>query len=515
MANAPGSEFTMAGMMSVLASRGERLALETTEGQVSYQELSGRGDRLARALLDLGVKRGERFAFALPNGARIVECYLACARSGIVAVPLSERLSDAEFIYEVDDAEAVALLYAVGARRLVEATRGRLPSVRWLISDADQESELSVSALTARVSDAVLDVHPQPQDIFSVMYTGGTTGLSKAALHTQQSWAASLLTTVEEWRLNEDDRHLVVLPMSHVSWFSTASVLLAGGTAYLHQGWDPAAVVEAVERERITTLNMIPTMLGDLLEAIAARRDSDLSSLRLVTVAGSPMPPEMYRRAHSILGPIVGNIYGLTETSGPVTYLLPEDLNDSRLRSGGRAGRFVQLAILGEEGEVTDGSRPGEIALRGPQITVGYLNRPEESEQAFRNTWFLTGDIGHIDQDGFVYIVDRRKDMVKSGGYNVYPKEVEEVIYTHPDVLEAAVFGVPDPRWIEAVHGAVVIQPGAALTEDLLRAYCRNELPGYKVPKVIHFERELPRTPVGKFDKANLKRRYEKDAAQA
>ncbi|HYC82122.1 MAG TPA: acyl-CoA synthetase, partial [Solirubrobacterales bacterium] len=192
--------------------------------------------------------------------------------------------------------------------------------------------------------------------------------------------------------------------------------------------------------------------------------------------------------------------------------LLPAEMNEERLRSGGRVGRGVELRIEPDPDAPPESAGTGEIMLRGPQLTPGYLNRPEETAAAYRDGWFATGDVGYLDEDGFLYIVDRKKEMVKTGGFNVYPKEVEEAIYAHPDVVEAAVFGVPDRRWIEALTAAVVTRPGAALEGEEIRAFCRGRLAGYKVPKTVHVVEALPRTNFGKFDKKALQKRYAEEA---
>ena len=320
---------------------------------------------------------------------------------------------------------------------------------------------------------------------------------------------------MDVWGLTPEDRHVIVLPMSHVAWFTCAAHLHAGARVTVMPQWDPAAVLRTVAEERTTTLNMIPTMLGDLLGAVERAGETDLSSLRLLTVAGSSMPLEMFHRGRRAFGAIIGNIYGMTESSGPVTYLLPQDMREETILSGGRPGKYVELAVLGDDDRPTDGTEPGEIGLRGPQMTTGYLDRPEESAVALQGGWFHTGDIGYVDADGFVYIVDRKKDMIKSGGFNVYPKEVEEVLYRHPDVTEAAVIGLPDPRWIEAVHAVVVVREDAVVDTGALLEHCRGELSGYKVPKAIHLADSLPRTLVGKFDKRALRRRYTEQPASA
>ncbi len=501
----------MGRLMERLAARGDRTALVVGDRHVSYAELAETSDRLANALLALGIRPGERLAFAYPNGVEIVACYLACAKSGIVGVPLARRLTEEEAEFELRDSGAVAVVCpGEWASRMLAGRRDSLPALRRVIRDDE------LGALLAGASAAPPQVELAPEDPFCVMYTGGTTGTAKAAVQTQASWGACVETVAEVWGLTPEDRHVLVLPMTHVAWFTCAACLHAGARVTVMPEWDPDAVLRTAAEQRATTLNMIPTMLGDLLGAVERSGGADLSSLRLLTVAGSSMPLEMFHRARRAFGPIIGNIYGMTETSGPVTYLLPQDMREDTILSGGRPGKYVELAVLDGDDRPTDGTEPGEIGLRGPQITAGYLGRSDETADALRGGWFHTGDIGYVDDDGFVYIVDRKKDMIKSGGFNVYPKEIEEVLYRHPDVIEAAVIGLPDPRWIEAVHAVVVVRRGSAADAGLLDAHCRAELSGYKVPKAIHFAGSLPRTPVGKFDKRALRREYgDREAAAA
>ncbi|MEO9190263.1 MAG: AMP-binding protein [Acetobacteraceae bacterium] len=226
---------------------------------------------------------------------------------------------------------------------------------------------------------------------------------------------------------------------------------------------------------------------------------------------GLRSPP--YRRARAVFGEVIGNIYGLTEAAGPVTFLLPSDMSAGKHESVGKPGKNIELAILDDCGNPTSGLETGEIGLAGPQITTGYLEKPEETRDTFAGKWFLTGDIGKIDADGFVYVVDRRKDMIKTGGFNVYPSEVEQVLYKQPEVLECAVLGMPDIKWTEAVHAAVVLRPGFTGSESHLISCCRTELGGYKVPKEVHFVPKLPRTRFGKFDKAQLRRDLSSNAS--
>jgi acyl-CoA synthetase (AMP-forming)/AMP-acid ligase II len=500
------------------AEHGDSPAIVADGRAVSYSALVERADRLANALIGLGVVAGERIAFAYGNGAEIVGCYLACARSGIVGMPLAERLTEDEALFQLADSGVSAVICpAAWAERMLRR-RAELPALRIVITDEPGGPD---GLVRSELEDAASPLAPaadlRPTDPFCLMYTGGTTGASKAALQTQASWAACVDDVVHMWRLEPQDRHVIVLPMTHVAWFSCAAHLHAGARVTVPEGrWDPPAVLRMVGEQGITTLNMIPTMLGDLLAALERfPAPPDLRTLRQLTVAGSSVPLEMFRRAQRALGLVLGNIYGMTESSGPATYLLPEHMTEDLILSGGRTGPHVELAILDEEDRPLTSPQTGEIGLRGPQITAGYLNRDEESAAALANGWFHTGDVGYLDADGFVYVVDRKKDMIKSGGFNVYPKEVEEVLYRHPDVIEAAVIGLPDERWIEAVNAVVVLRTDSALSQQDLIEHCRAHLTGHKVPKAVYLVSGLPRTSVGKFDKRELRRRYLPEPATA
>jgi acyl-CoA synthetase (AMP-forming)/AMP-acid ligase II len=268
--------------------------------------------------------------------------------------------------------------------------------------------------------------------------------------------------------------------------------------------WDPARVLDLIEAHRITTLNLIPTLLNELIQ-VQQQQPRDVSSLRLLTVAGSVLTEATYVQARDLFGEVIGNVYGLTELAGPVTFLLPHHMASGLHRSVGLPGQAIQMARLDAQGQPQRGPGQGELLLGGDQVTSGYWRDPQASAQAMLGPWFRTGDEVRIDEDGFVYIVDRIKDMIKTGGLNVFPSEVEEVLYTHPAVMEAAVFGLPDPRWSEAVHAAVVLKPGQAATAADLQAHCRQHLAAHKAPKQVHFLSQLPRTRFGKFDKAALR----------
>ena len=482
-------------LFSKFGAADQSTALLSDSGRISYGELNADVNRLGAALLGLGLRAGDLLAFLLPNSPEMLTIYIACARTGIVGLPLSQRISGAELAYQVKDSGAVALLYGRDFAALVDERREELNHLPHLL-DEDFIHQLALSDVPA------LDIVVNAADPFCVMYTGGTTGKSKAAVQSHESWMCSLETSVEQWGLCASDRHLIVLPMSHAAWYTAGATLLAGGSVTIVKHWDPHRVLELVERHRITTLNMIPTMLNDLIAAFEARA-RNVHSVRLLTVAGSVLPIATYERSRAIFGEAIGNIYGLTELAGPVSFLLPSHMAAGKFRSVGRVGKYIEMALLDDDGQPGTSKR-GELGLAGPQVTSGYLHNPDETRNAFSGKWFKTGDVVEVDGDGFLYVVDRKKDMIKTGGFNVYPSEVEQVLYRHPGVLEAAVIGVPDKKWSEALTAVVVLRPEMAFSANAIMAYCRTDLAGHKVPKAVHFALKLPRTRFGKFDKAQI-----------
>lgn len=486
-------------LLSAFAADPQATALLAQDTQLSFGDLDRQANRLGQALLALGLKPGDLFAFLLPNGPEILLAYIACARTGIVGLPLSQRITRPELFYQLRHAQAKAIWCDPGYGHLLpesDQERSGLLVEHWLGAD-----------LLLQMSNTPAMPPPAPTDETSpycVMFTGGTTGTSKAAVLSHRSWRCVFETSIAQWGLNAQDRHLIALPMSHAAWYTAGASLLAGGRVTLVRQWDPQHVLELIEAHRITTLNMIPTMLNDLIHAQRVCR-RDVSSVRLLTVAGSVLPAATYQQARDIFGEVIGNVYGLTELAGPVTFLLPEHMRLGKFNSVGKVGAFVDMALLDEQGYPVQGECRGELGLAGPQVTLGYLNAEEETRLAFKGRWFCTGDIAEVDDDGFLYIVDRKKDMVKTGGFNVYPSEVEQVLYHHPQVLEAAVIGLPDEKWSEAVHAVVVAKPGAPVTAEELIEHCRHQMAGYKAPKAVHFMEHLPRTRFGKFDKALLR----------
>jgi fatty-acyl-CoA synthase len=494
------------------AAHGERTALISQEGRaISYEELDRAANALANALLERGLQRGDVLATLLPNSPALVQCYLATSRCGVVMLPLSTRLTAYELAAQVHDATPAAMLYDAGREALLREALPQLPPL--FVAHGDDEALIDPGTISSGAAETAPGVTIDPADPFCVMYSGGTSGVPKGVIQTHGAWARCIENVSARWQLVAEDIHIVAFPMTHVAWFTCASLLSVGGTSVIWRDWSPARVLDTVQQRSVTTLNTAPTMLGDLLDELD-RSARDLSSLRLYTLPGAPLPAEVYARARGWFGDILGNIYGMTESSGPITFLMPDEMAGGRPLSAGRAAEGVELWLLDDERRQVATGEEGEVCLAGVQITSGYLNAPPEHAESIRDGVLHTGDVGRLDEEGYLYIVGRKKEMIKSGGYNVYPREVEDVLLSHPDVLEAAVFGVPDPRWIEAVNAVVVPCEGATVDPQAVIEHCRTYLSRYKVPKRIHVSERLPRTVVGKVDKLSLEASYgARDAA--
>jgi long-chain acyl-CoA synthetase len=483
-----------------------RVAVVDGARRVTYGELGARVDRLAGLLVSKGFSAGDRLAYLLPNSLEFVELTLACCRLGVIAVPLNTRYAVPELDEALRDAEPKGFV-----------RHPALPEphfcAEWqvVVSDAVLQ-ETSNATLPEPIHD--------PEAIFGLFYTSGTTGRAKGVMLTHANLFANMLHAHGWAPFSHGDVFLHVAPMFHLADFPMTLMGAAAGVCQVAlPRFELQLLCETIERERVTATVMIPTMINLLTQWPEIGR-FDLSSLRRLLYGGSPIAPEVIKRTREKLpGCALAQGYGLTETSPLLTTLDDADHVGARLLSCGRPLIGVELAILDAEGNRAQAGTPGEIAARGANVMRGYWRQPQATRDAFVNGevggWFRTGDIAYQDEDGFVYHVDRRKDMIVTGGENVYSSEVEAAIYSHPCVKEAAVIGIPDPTWGELVMACVVLKDGAALEADDLIDYCRSRVAGYKVPRRIEFmEGELPKSGTNKILKRKLREPYWKDVGR-
>jgi long-chain acyl-CoA synthetase len=470
--------------------------------ELTYAEMWDRCRRLAGALRALGVEEGDRVAVVGANCHRYLEIYQAVPGAGMVLVPLNQRHTSAELRYALEDSGAKVLF----AGREV----GDVPAcVRHVLDLGERYEELVAGAAPADFVDV-------PEDtVAGLFYTGGTTGAAKGVMLSHRNLVANALHYQACCAFGPDTCWLVAAPLFHLagSMAVLPTVWSAGRQAVL-AAFAPGAALDLVEAHGVTATLLVPTMLAALTEEQAAR-PRDVSSLRVICHGGAPIATETLRRAHATFPSAeLVHIYGATETS-PIATTLPAEerlLDAPQARSCGQPAIGVEVAVVSPEGAPLPAGQVGEVAIRGANVMGGYWNKPDATISALVDGWYHTGDLGYMDERSYLYLVDRAKDMIVSGGENVYSIEVEEVLYRHSAVLEAAVFGVPDPRWGEAVHAVVVLREPVG--EQELLGHCAAAIAGYKVPKRIELRNEpLPKSGAGKVLKRELRAPYWRDQA--
>ena len=469
-------------------------ALAPGDSRLSFSELETRVKGIAATLSAHGFNAGDRLALLLPNIPEYIELVYACSWLGVIAVPINTRLSLAEIDRVLADAAPHGLV-----------RHSSLPSPTVRIS---WQRVLDQDPLEIR-NDLPPDVVYDPEAILALIYTSGTTGRPKGVMVTHANVLADIHHFNYWMRYTEGAVYLHAAPLFHIADFPAIFAAPAFGASQVTiPKFNPQSFCETVERERVSHTVLVPTMINLLTQFPEARR-YDLSSLHVLAYGGSPMAPELLQRTKELLpwAKLV-QVYGLSET-GFLTGLQDREHTQDRLLSCGRPCPGIDLQVLDESGEQVEAGTRGELAARGANIMRGYWNNPEDSRLAFRDAWFRTGDIGYQDSHGYFYILDRLKDMIVTGGENVYSGEVEAIIYAHPAVREAAVFGIPDPKWGELVMACVVPKPGMALTLEELVAHCRQSLASYKIPRRVEFlDTELPKSGSGKILKRMLRERF-------
>ncbi len=479
--------------------------------RLTYRELDRRVNRLANALLRLGVRKGDRVAVLADNGHRYLEVYLAAAKAGLVTVPVNSRLAPDEMRHILDDSGTSLALAGDGFEEIAAKLRATTKTVRtW----AGLDRELGGLEYEALLRDAP-DVDPAVQvgedELAILMYTGGTTGTPKGAMMSHRGLLSGLVSTTQQMGFTPRDVTCMCLPLFHISFWPAFCHLMVGGKVVVVRRPTIGNVVKAIQDERCTHVNAVPTLYNWMLDAPEAKQ-FDASTLRLMTYAGSPIPEQVLRRCIARFGNIFAQIYGLTEGGGG-TALMPEDHvvdgpRSKLLRSAGKELLLVEVRVVDDAGNPVPPGVAGEVVIRGANVMKGYWNRSEQSAAALRDGWLHTGDIGRLDEEGYLYLVDRKADMIVTGGENVYPTEAENVLYKHPRVQECVVVSAPDEKWGERVQAVVVLKPGAPVSEHELIEFCKERLAGYKCPKKIEFWDALPKSAVGKLLRRDVKAKF-------
>ena len=487
----------------------KQAVVDLTSGtRVSYPELNARVNAVAHALRDLGVCPCDRVALLCHNSIEFIECYYAVAKLGAVVVPLNWRLTAPELTFILKDCGAKVLVFGSAFAEVSEA-------IRMAGSETDVEHFVEIGAGTgwatpyaelvdyARTHEP--EIPPGWDEPVTIVYTSGTTGLPKGVVHTHRTAYAGIQNVLATIELAQSDRYLLVLPLFHVG-ASTPMLahLYRGGCLYLLSQFDPAKMWEVIETERITKTLAVPAMLNFMLQ-VPGFQDRDLSSLNSILSGASPVPVDLIHTYHA-MGIQIHQVYGMTETFGPGCFLGGDEA-EARAGSTGRPYMLTDVRLIDEHGNDVPPGTPGQVIMHGAHNMIGYWNRPHETAETIRDGWLYSGDIGIADEDGYITIHDRVKDMIISGGENVYPAEIENVLISHHGVADVAVIGQPSETWGECPL-AVVVRAGPDVTKAEIMAHCQARLARYKQPKAIAFIDEIPRNPTGKALKWILRERF-------
>lgn len=514
-----------------------KIAFIQDDKQVTFKDHASRVFKLAQAVNAMGIKPGDRAAVLATNCLEYFEVYGLADLGAVILVPLNFRLQAEELRYLLQDSGASILFFASQFQEVVGRIRSDIPTLQYavcfdsklpgylyyaeMLAGSGSTSAGLEAAAASEAKDGGSDVDRfadyslTEHDPVYILYTSGTTGLPRGVVLTHRGQYQTANALALEMSVQKEDVTLDMMPLYHTGGHAVAQAhFYRGCTSVIMTGFNPRQALQLVEKHRVTTMQVVPAMIVDMLNQ--PDLDSfDQSSLRMVFYASSPMPEALLRRAMDRWGRKFFQAYGLTE-NGPVATALNHA--DHRLEGDERWTKKLKSCGLpsancdtrvwkAEEAEVELGEI-GEIVIRSEQVMKEYWGLPELTAQTVVNGWLHTGDLATVDEDGYIYIVDRKKDMIISGGENIYPREVEEVIYRHPAVLECAVVGVPDPKWVEAVHAVVALKQGANLTAEELIAFCKKHLAGYKSPKSVEFRDSLPKNPSGKILKKELRAVY-------
>lgn len=482
--------------------------------RLTFAELNARSSRVANAMLASGIEKGDRVALLLMNGAEFMEAYFGLAKIGAVIVPLNWRLVPDELEFILKDSGTKRLIFD---DEFVESaaelhSRGDVTDISHWIQVTDNEPAHFASSYRG-VRDAATDVEPTlrafDDDMLYIMYTSGTTGLPKGVVHTHSTSLWALITMTATVDLHDGDRYLAPMPMFHVGALSPLTLnVYVGSTSVVMRAFDPKHAWELIEKEKINTGLLVPAMLNFMTQ-VPNVESYDYSSVRWLMTGAAPVPMSLLK-TYNAMGVELLQVYGLTETCGPACLM---DSENATIREGstGRAFFHTDVKIIDDDGNPCPSGTPGEVLVRGPHIMREYWNRPDATADTLKEGWLHTGDVAVMDEDGFVTIADRIKDMIISGGENVYPAEIENVLMTHPDIAEAAVIGKTSEKWGESPF-AIVVKTNDALTESEILEYCQGKLARFKQPQGVAFIDVIPRNPSGKILKRVLREQYPEPA---
>ena len=500
----------------------ENLALVHGPKRLTYAQYNVRANRLANALRRLGIQRGDNVAVLQYNYPETLESIFACFKAGCCAVPINFRLHPKEFAFIIDHSEAKAVILSSEFNESIMEIRDRIPNARHLITLSGAQGEiLDYEKLLAVEPVQFSDADVQPDDMAWLFYTSGTTGMPKGAMLTHRNLISAVMNFYADIcpGFGPDDVALHAAPLSHGSGlYALANIGKGAANVILDsKSFDPELIFKTIQEYRVTNMFAAPTMIKLMVESPAVE-NYDHRSLKALNYGGAPMLVKDMKQAMEKMGPCLVQLFGQGESPMTITYLPHRDHvlkgrpdQMKRLGSAGFPRTDVEVKIIDDEDRELPPGKTGEIVTRSDLVMKGYWRNPEATRETIRNGWLHTGDMGYLDEKGYLFIMDRSKDMIISGGENIYPREIEEALIQHEAIREVAVIGVPDPKWGEAIKAVVALLPGRTATEEELILFCKDNIASYKKPKSIDFVTELPKNNYGKILKRDLREGYWED----
>ena len=496
-------------------------AVVSEETSLDFKTLKERVNRLANGLLKKGLKKGDRIGVLIHNCHQFIEIYYAAAKTGGIFCPYNNHLKQWELKDIIDYSTPRFLFVDKDFAGMIDALKPELKSVESYIclQKTDGAYWEDYEALIAQGDAVEPGIRILEDDVQSIIFTAGTTGRPKGAMRTHRHLMSDAFASAIDLQVGYDEKVLITFPMYHVACEDNiVRHSLLSNTIYIKKegGFNPPEVLEYISKEKISRIHLVPTMIHSLIQVPDVNK-YDLSSLKLILYAGSSMPVELLKKALAIFPCGFAQLYGQTESGPFTTVLKPEDhIQDgteksvARLASSGKPALNYEVRIVDDNDVDVPMGEVGELIVRSEAMMIGYWQMPEETERKLKDGWLHTGDLAKFDEDGYVYIVERKGDMIISGGVNIYPREIEEVLYKHPSVSEASVIGLPDEHWGEIVKAVIVLKPGAKATEDEIKDFCGKNLAGFKKPKSVDFWKELPKSSQGKILKKDIRKQYGK-----
>ncbi len=496
----------------------ERCSILCAGKKRSFIEIEENSNRFVNGMFRLGVTKRDRVVIFSDNCVEYVEIDFGLYKGGMIRVGINPMLSRKEVEYIINDSGANTVIASQRLFNQTSSIRNRLPNVRNYICISEKvvpEGVIKYQDFIDTQSVIPPKIQVDENDIAMLFYTGGTTGIPKGAMHTHEGILHVVMNLQSEYlQLNRIDTLLSAGSLAHANGFRAMLCFLEGAKFIIPEGFVPKEIFETIEREKVTILCTVPTTLVRLSSSPDVGM-YNLSSLRLITYGAAPMPTDKLKEALATFGNRLAQSYGQAEALMAITHLSKEDhiLEGSvkdirRLASAGRPYSTVEVKIINDQGEEIKPGEVGELIVKGKITMKGYWNNPEATAETIKEGWIYTGDIGTADENGYIYLIDRKKDMIISGGYNIYAREVEDVLYAHPAIAEAAVIGVPDEEWGESVKAVITLKPGFTVSEEEIIQFCKERLSSFKKPKSVDFITELPKTSVGKISKKDLRAKY-------